>query len=112
MVRSARTMPSTAATHAPASLTPSVASPRTTGIGHLRWGCFARLLVAWCLPLVVSIGLLFPMALLAKEGLTSTGIREETTGYRYFHTLRILYGQHERPYQTQGYASGLVDMGI
>lgn len=66
----------------------------------------------WFIGFLIGLVLLFPLILLAKEGLTLTGMTEESTGYRYFYTLRILYGEHERPWLPQGQLVGLVHMGI
>jgi len=60
----------------------------------------------------VAVALLYPLALVVRDGLTLTGIQEESLGYRYFDSLRILYGTDERPWQPQGQAAGLVHLAI
>lgn len=67
---------------------------------------------AWLAALTVALGLLFPIILFAWQGLSLAGISEESTGYRYFYTLRMLYGEHERPWLPQGHLVGLVHIAL
>lgn len=61
---------------------------------------------------VVFAGLCFPLAVAITNGLQLAGATEESTGYRYFYTLRMMYGINERPWLPQGQAVGVVHMGI
>jgi hypothetical protein len=56
--------------------------------------------------------MLGPVATLIAGGLTATGMAEESIGYRYFYTLRMLYGAHERPWLPQGQLVGLTHLAI
>src|SRR5437899_12691834 len=56
--------------------------------------------------------LLALLAILATHHLTLTGMTEESTGYRYFYTLRMLYGRGERPWLPQGQLPGLTHLLI
>lgn len=60
----------------------------------------------------MAAALLSPLLILAAHGLTLTGMTEESTGYRYFYTLRMLYGQGERPWVLQGQLPGVTHIGI
>lgn len=62
--------------------------------------------------LLLTAALLSPLIALAVSGLTLTGMAEESSGYRYFYSLRLLYGDHERPWLPQGQLPGLAHLGI
>jgi hypothetical protein len=72
------------------------------------------LTVLSCALMVAS--LLALLAVMAAHHLTITGMTEESTGYRYFYSLRILYGSGERPWLPQGQLPGLshllIQMGL
>lgn len=59
--------------------------------------------------LFVSLG--FPTIFFALNGVSLTGVFEESVGYRYFYSLRILYGD-ERPWLPQGQMPGLLHLAI
>jgi hypothetical protein len=61
---------------------------------------------------VGTVLLLLPLLLLASNGLSLVGLTEESTGYRYFYSLRILYTPDERPWIPQGQLVGLVHIGV
>src|SRR5215471_3872837 len=61
---------------------------------------------------LMAAALLAPLVILGRHGLTLTGITEESTGYRYFYTLRMLYGHGERPWLPQGQLPGLSHIAI
>lgn len=62
--------------------------------------------------IVILLLIPWPLWLLLSQGFTITGFAEESTGYRYFYSLRLLYGDHERPLLPQGHLVGLIHMGI
>jgi hypothetical protein len=72
----------------------------------------ASTLQSWSLASLAVAVLLVPLIWLALHHATLTGVDEESSGYRYFYSLRILYGMHERPWLPQGQLVGLVDMAI
>ncbi|MGE3909355.1 MAG: hypothetical protein AB7K36_08390 [Chloroflexota bacterium] len=61
--------------------------------------------------MVVSLVAL-PLALLLYDGSSIVGLTEESTGYRYYHSLRILSTPDERPWLPQGQLLGLAHMGL
>src|SRR5262245_16296961 len=61
---------------------------------------------------LMAAGLLAPLIILRVHHLTLTGMTEESTGYRYFYTLRMLYGHGERPWLPQGQLPGLSHLVI
>jgi hypothetical protein len=69
-----------------------------------RW----RLLAAVIAPLILGIAMLAPVVALAWLGLSPVGLTEESTGYRYFYSLRTLYTADERPWLPQGQVMTLV----
>lgn len=71
-----------------------------------------RFLIATLPPLLMLIFMLWPLAIMVTAGITLTGMAEESVGYRYFYTLRILYADHERPWLPQAQLVGLTHLGI
>ena len=61
---------------------------------------------------VALLGLLVPLATVAGQGIPLVGMTEESTGYRYFYSLRILYTPDERPWLPQGQTMGVVHLAI
>ncbi len=61
---------------------------------------------------LLGITLLLPVLLVAHDGVSLTGFQEESVGYRYFYSLRLLYGDAERPWLPQGQAVGLAHMAV
>lgn len=59
---------------------------------------------------VVSLVAL-PLALLLYDGSSLVGLTEESVGYRYYHSLRIL-ASDERPWLPQGQLLGLAHMAL
>ena len=57
--------------------------------------------------ILLAGGLLSPLIILGAHRFTLTGMAEESTGYRYFYSLRNLYGQGEHPWLPQGQFPGL-----
>lgn len=64
------------------------------------------------LAIILVVVLAAPLIVLGARGVSLTGMTEESVGYRYFHTLRILYGDHERPWLPQGQLVGLTHMAL
>jgi hypothetical protein len=61
---------------------------------------------------LLGVCLLAPVVTLMIYGLTTTGNAEEGVGRRYFYSLRILYGEHERPWAPQGQLVSVVHLAI
>ena len=59
--------------------------------------------------LIVAL-IMFPVALLWADGAPLNGLVQESGGYRYYNTLRLLHG--ERPWQPQAQILGLVHLGL
>ena len=74
----------------------------------LRW----RLSESVIAPFVLALAVLAPVATLAWIGLSPVGMTEESTGYRYFYSLRTLYTADERPWLPQGQVMTLVHIGL
>ncbi|WP_147041204.1 hypothetical protein [Skermanella aerolata] len=53
-----------------------------------------------------------PAFIFAMEGLKLSGGAEESVGYRYFYSLRLLYGQNEAPWLPQGQLIGLLHQAL
>jgi hypothetical protein len=53
-----------------------------------------------------------PLTILTWNGLSTVGLTEESTGYRYFYSLRVLYTADERPWVPQGQVMTLVHMAL
>jgi hypothetical protein len=68
--------------------------------------------VSWLIAVGICLTLSLLLLLSISKGATLTGMAEESTGYRYFYTLRILYGDNERPWLPQGQLVGLAHMLI
>src|SRR5262245_1014031 len=62
--------------------------------------------------MLLALGLLAPLIILGSHHLTLTGMTEESSGYRYFYSLRNLYGHGEHPWLPQGQLPGLSHMLI
>jgi hypothetical protein len=91
------------------------APPRRLGRGPLSSVPVPALrsVVGAVLPgLVVLAGLLTPLLVLAASGQSLVGLTEESTGYRYFYSLRILYTPDERPWLPQGQLMTLTHLGL
>ncbi|MCC7370135.1 MAG: hypothetical protein IT306_17045 [Chloroflexi bacterium] len=56
--------------------------------------------------------LLTPITALWLLGLSQVGMTEESTGYRYFHSLRLLFTADERPWLPQGQVMTVLHMGV
>ena len=56
--------------------------------------------------------LLSPVLTLIAHGYTPTGMAEESIGRRYFYSLRILYGEHDRPWVPQGHLVSVSHIAI
>lgn len=63
------------------------------------------------LTFIVVMGILLPNILLAAHHISLTALYEESIGYRYFYSLRILYSS-ERPWLPQGQLPGLFHLAI
>ncbi|MGE3272822.1 MAG: hypothetical protein AB7P40_29060, partial [Chloroflexota bacterium] len=61
-------------------------------------------------PVLMTAALLTPLLVLTLHGLSTVGFTEESTGYRYFYSLRYLYTPDERPWIPQGQTMTLVHM--
>lgn len=86
-------------------------SYRPTGL--LATATLAAIAAGRFLPLaLLAVALLLPLLFVVHDGLSLTSFQEESTGYRYFYTLRMLYGDGERPWLPQGQAVGLIHMVI
>ncbi|MDF1757018.1 MAG: hypothetical protein P1U74_01780 [Legionellaceae bacterium] len=72
------------------------------------YNVFSHVIISICF----WLGLTYPWIQLKIQGLSQIGFNEESIGYRYFHTLRILYGQGEYPWLPQGHLTGLFHMLI
>ena len=64
------------------------------------------------LSVALVLTLLCPLLVLAVRGTSLAAFTEESTGYRYYHSLRILYGDHERPWLPQAQGVGLTHFAI
>lgn len=65
----------------------------------------------WAAPgLVAAAGLLTPLAVLWLSGVSLIGGGEESVGYRYFYSLRMLYTPDERPWLPQGQLMSVVHL--
>jgi hypothetical protein len=56
--------------------------------------------------------MLSPVVALIAHGYSATGMAEESLGRRYFYSLRIVYGEHERPWVPQGHLVSVAHMGV
>ncbi len=56
--------------------------------------------------------LLWPLAWIVLHGATLTGVNEESTGYRYFYTLRQLYDPPVFLFLAQGQLTNLIQKAI
>ena len=70
------------------------------------------LLLDGLLAALTGLALLFPLLLFGTQGFRLSGMGEESVGYRYFYSLRILYTRNERPWLPQGQLIGLVHEAI
>jgi len=57
--------------------------------------------------LFLWVGIAWPWLLLKMNDISQIGFNEESIGYRYFHSLRLLYGDNEFPWLPQGQFTGL-----
>ncbi len=69
------------------------------------WGHMASVLV-------FATGLLFPLVYVIGHGWTLTGMYEESVGYRYFYSLRQMYGASEYVFLPQGQLPNIVNQVI
>src|SRR6187431_3540553 len=73
----------------------------------------AYALAATVLPaLVMAALLLTPLVVITAHRFSLIGMTEESTGYRYFYSLRYLYTDNERPWVPQGQAMTIVHMAV
>src|SRR5436853_5217913 len=56
---------------------------------------------------LLGIFLLFPLLYFWFSGFELSSLGEESVGYRYFYSLRLLYGNDETPWLPQGQFVGL-----
>ncbi|MGE3911121.1 MAG: hypothetical protein AB7K36_17315 [Chloroflexota bacterium] len=61
---------------------------------------------------LTAIGLLIPCLALLVSGISLVGGAEESTGYRYFYSLRLLYTPDERPWLPQGHPMTIIHIGV
>jgi len=74
-----------------------------------RWKDVVQTLI----PMVVlAVGLLFPLGWVILKGWTLTGLYEESVGYRYFYSLRILYDVNAFVFLPQAQLVGIVNQVI
>ncbi|MGE3910494.1 MAG: hypothetical protein AB7K36_14130 [Chloroflexota bacterium] len=78
--------------------------PVTSATGADRFAEAVTALAA----LGATLGLLAPILWCAAHGVSLVGMTEESTGYRYFYSLRLLYADGERPWLPQGHLIGIV----
>ncbi len=71
-----------------------------------------RLLLDGFLGIGTGLALLFPLIMLGAHSLRLSGMGEESVGYRYFYSLRILNSENERPWLPQGQLMGVVHEAI
>lgn len=78
------------------------------------WPAIRRLPLPTVASLVVLLALLLPVTTYTLNGLLPglIAINEESVGRRYFYSLRILYGDQERPWLPQGQLAGLTHQMI
>ncbi|MGE3271593.1 MAG: hypothetical protein AB7P40_22775 [Chloroflexota bacterium] len=96
---------------APAS--PARIKERMAASSGRRSALGAWSLLSGVLPgILVGTGLLLPLAILTVFGLSVVGLSEESTGYRYFYSLRTLYTPDERPRLPQGQLVTVAHMGL
>ncbi|MGE3910676.1 MAG: hypothetical protein AB7K36_15040, partial [Chloroflexota bacterium] len=70
-------------------------------------------LLALALPgLVAGVGLSVPLLAMLLQGISLVGMGEESIGYRYFYSLRMLYTPNERPWLPQGQTMTLVHLAM
>ncbi len=58
------------------------------------------------------VALSLPLIIFALMHLSLVGMGEESVGYRYFYSLRILYGENETPFLPQGHFLTLMHMAL
>src|SRR3990167_8631772 len=79
---------------------------QNTMSSNINWDRFSHILSASCF----FISLAITLFVLNANGISQIGFNEESIGYRYFHSLRLLYGEHEFPWLPQGQLIGLIHM--
>lgn len=72
----------------------------------------ARMFLDWGAGAVVAAVCLGPLIRLTAEGVSLVNVAAESVGYRYFNSLRILYGIDDRPWTPQGHVLGLLHLGL
>ncbi len=60
------------------------------------------------LALLTCLALLLPLLVFGAQAIRLSGMGEESVGYRYFYSLRILYSPGDRPWLPQGQLAGLL----
>ncbi|MGE3271941.1 MAG: hypothetical protein AB7P40_24520, partial [Chloroflexota bacterium] len=77
-----------------------------------RWATASGRASSLAVLLIAAVGWLYPLVSFAAEGLSLAGGHDEAVGYRYFYTLRRLYGDHEQPWVPHGQVQGIVHTGL
>lgn len=74
---------------------------------QIQAGKFELSIIAASLFLILTL----PIIILAYQHISVSALFEESAGFRYFYSLRILYS-HERPWLPQGQLAGIIHIGI
>ena len=74
-----------------------------------RWNDVLRTIIP---TVMLAVGLLFPLGWVILKGWTLTGLYEESVGYRYFYSLRMLYDVNAFVFLPQAQLVGIVNQVI
>ena len=74
-----------------------------------RWQDVMRTIIP---TVVLAVGLLFPLSWVILHGWTLSGWYEESVGYRYFYSLRMMYDVNAFVFVPQGHLMGIVNQVI